>query len=83
MMNIMKTCLVVATVALGACGNLLTDTPDRKTPIVAPEPVLDDSDRDGIPDTVDECPRTPAGSRVDERGCKRMNNVGENREANG
>lgn len=38
-------------------------------PLVAPQPTLRDSDRDGVPDTVDECPGTPAGSRVDNTGC--------------
>jgi hypothetical protein len=30
---------------------------------------LPDSDRDGIPDTRDQCPHTPAGAPVDENGC--------------
>jgi OOP family OmpA-OmpF porin len=41
----------------------------QDVPVVAPEPVLRDSDHDGIADTVDECPGTPAGSRVDQTGC--------------
>ena len=30
---------------------------------------LADSDGDGVPDIYDECPDTPRGARVDERGC--------------
>ena len=32
-------------------------------------PVMQDSDGDGVPDTVDECPKTPEGVTVDTRGC--------------
>ena len=28
-----------------------------------------DSDRDGVPDNLDQCPSTPAGTTVDDRGC--------------
>jgi len=28
-----------------------------------------DSDEDGVPDTLDACPHTPAGAEVDSRGC--------------
>lgn len=37
-------------------------------------PVLD-SDGDGVPDARDECPNTPKGARVDERGCWVIDNV--------
>jgi OOP family OmpA-OmpF porin len=30
-----------------------------------------DTDRDGVPDGLDQCPDTPAGATVDERGCPR------------
>lgn len=33
------------------------------------EAELADSDHDGIPDVIDECPGTPVGTRVDPRGC--------------
>jgi len=35
-------------------------------PVAAPDP---DSDGDGVPDSRDACPDTPAGHRVDSRGC--------------
>jgi OmpA-OmpF porin, OOP family len=34
------------------------------------EPAVMDSDGDGVPDDVDECPGTPAGAIVDARGCE-------------
>lgn len=37
-------------------------------PPPAPAPVAD-TDRDGVPDTADACPNTPAGEYVDGRGC--------------
>jgi outer membrane protein OmpA-like peptidoglycan-associated protein len=33
------------------------------------DPADDDSDRDGVLENVDECPNTPEGETVDERGC--------------
>ena len=34
-------------------------------------PVLDD-DNDGVPNDIDQCPNTPAGVVVDERGCEKV-----------
>jgi len=34
-----------------------------------PPPAPADSDHDGVPDTIDQCPDTPAGDRVDAVGC--------------
>jgi OmpA-OmpF porin, OOP family len=36
---------------------------------VAPPPVEQDSDNDGVPDSRDKCPGTPAGAPVDKDGC--------------
>lgn len=33
-------------------------------------PTLRDSDRDGVPDTLDDCPDTPAGTEVNDLGCQ-------------
>ncbi len=37
-------------------------------PVAKAAPI--DSDGDGVPDAVDQCPDTPAGARVDARGCE-------------
>lgn len=37
--------------------------------MILPEPVLIDSDGDGIADQFDKCPGTPAGTAVDSHGC--------------
>ena len=40
----------------------------KPTPIAAaPKPL--DSDKDGVPDNLDQCPNTPLGATVDARGC--------------
>ncbi|MEE2024119.1 MULTISPECIES: OmpA family protein [Alkalimonas] len=42
------------------------------TPAPAPtptQPAVVDSDGDGVPDHLDQCPNTPRGHKVDERGC--------------
>ena len=40
-----------------------------ETPAPAPAPKPADSDNDGVPDTLDQCPNTPAGAKVDANGC--------------
>lgn len=35
--------------------------------------VLNDSDNDGVPDSIDECPNTPLGTFVDDVGCENPN----------
>jgi OOP family OmpA-OmpF porin len=40
----------------------------KPTPVAAaPKPL--DSDKDGVPDNLDQCPNTPLGATVDTRGC--------------
>lgn len=41
------------------------------TQVAEPEPVVpvSDTDGDGVPDTLDRCPGTPPGLKVDENGC--------------
>ena len=39
-------------------------------PVPAPAPVVVDSDADGIPDGQDACSGTPAGAKVDSKGCE-------------
>ncbi len=42
--------------------------PPAPAVVVAPQPPAD-SDGDGVPDDLDQCPGTPAGTQVDEKGC--------------
>lgn len=37
--------------------------------MILPNPVLPDKDEDGVTDQFDKCPKTPAGLKVDARGC--------------
>ncbi|NPU96629.1 MAG: OmpA family protein [Candidatus Omnitrophica bacterium] len=47
-------------------------TPPPAAPSVG---LLGDSDGDGVSDSLDECPDTPKGAKVDERGCWVISNV--------
>ena len=43
---------------------------NQQAPIVAPVvPAILDSDGDGVPDDIDQCPATPCNVVIDERGC--------------
>lgn len=50
--------LLTMTVSICTCATL-----------VAAQEAVDDSDADGVVDSADECPDTPAGTLIDERGC--------------
>ena len=39
----------------------------KPLPMAASKPI--DSDKDGVPDNLDQCPNTPMGATVDARGC--------------
>ena len=39
----------------------------KPIPMAAAKPM--DSDKDGVPDNLDQCPKTPLGATVDARGC--------------
>ncbi|NHA13546.1 OmpA family protein [Thioalkalivibrio sp. XN279] len=43
--------------------------PPPAPPPPPPPPPPADTDGDGVPDSVDRCPTTPAGARVDQYGC--------------
>lgn len=42
----------------------------RPAPVAVPAAIDPDSDGDGVPDSRDQCPGTPAGAAVDGRGCE-------------
>ncbi|MDQ1268446.1 MAG: OmpA-OmpF porin, family [Campylobacterota bacterium] len=44
-------------------------------PRPAPVPVDGDDDRDGVLNSVDKCPTTPAGHKVDSDGCSKLVNL--------
>lgn len=53
---------------LSLAFNRTSSAPD---PEPAPQPAPPaDSDGDGVPDNRDQCPNTPAGAQVDNRGCE-------------
>jgi OOP family OmpA-OmpF porin len=43
--------------------------PPEPPPPPPPPPPPADSDHDGVPDTIDQCPNTPLGDKVDSVGC--------------
>jgi len=45
------------------------DRGTKPTPVVAAAAAPSDADNDGVVDTKDACPQTPAGVKVDSRGC--------------
>lgn len=48
-------------------GNGYADS--KPAPVVVAAPVDGDADGDGVADSIDRCPNTPAGSQVDASGC--------------
>ena len=51
----------------------------KKAAVVAPPPPMKaedgDADGDGVADSIDQCPNTPKGAEVDERGCWVLRNI--------
>ena len=43
-----------------------------ETPAASTVPVDGDDDKDGVPNSIDKCPNTPAGVVVDETGCEKV-----------
>jgi len=58
-----------APVAVTPAPSPTTPAPAPTTPAPAPAPQPVDTDNDGVADESDVCPGTPAGARIDERGC--------------
>lgn len=57
-----------ALLRVGVLFPLVSAVPVTAAPAPEPEKVMD-SDGDGVPDNLDECPNTPEGVRVNARGC--------------
>ena len=58
--------------------NVFFNAGSAKAAAVAPPPMKSedgDADGDGVGDAVDQCPNTPKGAEVDERGCWVLRNV--------
>ena len=54
-------------------SELIQPTDEKEFPLIKPVAVeyrVIDSDKDGVFDDKDECPNTPLGIKVDERGCE-------------
>lgn len=47
----------------------LEKAPPKPAPVAPPAKVDLDSDSDGVPDSIDQCPNTPRGIKVDKVGC--------------
>ncbi|SJN32954.1 OmpA family protein [Psychrobacter sp. JB385] len=58
--------ILVSALALSACQTSVSQNQKTDLPVAK---VILDSDSDGIPDDIDECPATPENVVVDERGC--------------
>lgn len=46
-----------------------TQPPPSGVRVPPPSPPMKDSDSDGVPDSLDKCPGTPLGDKVDANGC--------------
>jgi OOP family OmpA-OmpF porin len=53
----------------GFVESIFLGKPAPKLTPIAAAPKRLDSDRDGVPDNLDQCPNTPLGATVDARGC--------------
>lgn len=61
--------ILVSALALSACQTSVSKNQATQTINAPVAKVILDSDSDGIPDDIDECPATPENVVVDERGC--------------
>jgi OOP family OmpA-OmpF porin len=53
----------------GFVESIFLGKPAPKPTPMAAAPIPLDSDKDGVPDNLDQCPNTPLGATVDARGC--------------
>ncbi|MEK6805577.1 MAG: OmpA family protein [Pseudomonadota bacterium] len=57
--------------ALIPLGAATPDPEEAEEPVEVVQPQAADSDGDGVPDDIDQCPGTVAGAVVDEKGCEK------------
>ncbi|WP_227681165.1 hypothetical protein [Psychrobacter alimentarius] len=61
--------ILVSALALSACQTSVSKNQATQTINAPVAKVILDSDGDGVPDDIDECPGTPINIVPDERGC--------------
>ncbi len=61
--------ILVSALALSACQTSVSQNQTTQNIDVPVAKVILDSDRDGVPDDIDECPGTPINIVPDEQGC--------------
>ena len=57
-------------------GNTYANVSDYSTVEKSIVNVQTDEDKDGIDDSVDVCPNTPEGEKVDQNGCSEKQKIG-------
>ena len=68
----MRIGIVIASFILASCQSTPKNTIIDKQVYVPPKVLIEplaDTDNDGVPDIIDNCPNTPEGVVTDEYGC--------------
>ena len=64
--------VVIASFTLASCQSTPVTTVTDKKVYIAPKVMIEplaDTDNDGVPEIIDNCPNTPEGVITDEYGC--------------
>ena len=64
----------------GTVDENVQEIPEISAPIVTQtiqyqEPIISDGDGDGIPNSIDNCPNTPVGDKVNDKGCTIVSSI--------
>jgi len=64
----------------GSVDENVREIPEISAPIVTQtiqyqEPIISDGDGDGIPNSIDNCPNTPVGDKVNDKGCTIVSSI--------